>query len=427
MTEEEIARYCSGKLLLEPEGLFALSAKVIPKEVCYMLEKALKIKEVYFIGISSDNQQLGILSILRKEKGYPEKTEVIEIIMNEASQAIQKYYALQSAIQNKERLQSLLDISQFKANSIQELLDKTLDEIVKLTNSEAGYIYLYNELSKELKLSTWSKEAIGKMSTTTSSEISHFKDTGICEEVIRKRKPIIINDLKISKDNPSLYHKEYAILKKQLSIPVFVDEKIVAIVGVGNKETDYEISDVNQITLMMDSILKIINEKEINLKIIENEEKYKALMEQSSDHILLIDIDTLEILEGNKSICDFLGFDYEDLIKLKIHDTAVYSKETLKDLTEKIRKDRKIYIGEGNYKRKNGDISIVESNASIIKYHDKEIICIISRDITDIKKIESFKNNFINRISHEMRIPLTAIKESNVILSDFFSKNLLNE
>ncbi len=46
-------------------------------------------------------------------------------------------------------------------------------------------------------------------------------------------------------------------LKKFITIPVLVDDKIVAVCGVANKESDYNDSDIRQLTLLMDNVWKI--------------------------------------------------------------------------------------------------------------------------------------------------------------------------
>ncbi len=50
------------------------------------------------------------------------------------------------------RLESLLKISQYSTSSIQELLDYALEEAIKLTDSKIGYIYFYNENTKQFIL-----------------------------------------------------------------------------------------------------------------------------------------------------------------------------------------------------------------------------------------------------------------------------------
>jgi len=47
-----------------------------------------------------------------------------------------------------------------------------------------------------------------------------------------------------------------------MTLPVFSNEKIVAVVGVGNKENDYNDIDVVQLKQMMDSVWLIAQRQE---------------------------------------------------------------------------------------------------------------------------------------------------------------------
>lgn len=158
---------------------------------------------------------------------------------------------------NNERLESLLKISQFQTNSNQELLDFALGEAIKLTDSKIGYIYFYNEQTQQFTLNTWSKEVMNECRVLNPETVYDLDKTGCWGEAVRQRKPIIINDYqaenKLKKGTPH----GHVQLNKFLTIPVFFDNKIVAVAGVANKQTDYNNSDVRQLTLLMDSVWKI--------------------------------------------------------------------------------------------------------------------------------------------------------------------------
>lgn len=158
---------------------------------------------------------------------------------------------------HNQRLESLLKISQHQTTSIQELLDLALSEAITLTSSKIGYIYFYNEASKQFVLNTWSKDVMKECNVMNPQTIYDLDKTGCWGEAVRQRKPIVINDF--AADNP---HKKgtpegHVQLLKFLTIPVIIDQKIVAVAGVANKETDYDNSDVRQLTLLMDSVWKI--------------------------------------------------------------------------------------------------------------------------------------------------------------------------
>ncbi len=166
------------------------------------------------------------------------------------------------------RLESLLKINQHSTENIQDLLDFALDEAIKLTGSKIGYIYFYDENKKEFALNTWSKEVMAQCAVVEKQTIYQLEKTGLWGEAVRQRNPILVNDF----EAPNPYRKGlpegHNPLKKYLTIPVFNGEQIVAVVGVANKESDYEDSDIRQLNLMMDAVWKIVQRKKAEDRIL---------------------------------------------------------------------------------------------------------------------------------------------------------------
>lgn len=158
---------------------------------------------------------------------------------------------------NNQRLESLFKISQYQTNSIQELLDFALNEAIILTNSKIGYIYFYNEGDKHFVLNTWSKDVMQECKVMNPQTIYELDKTGCWGEAVRQRKSIIINDYQADSPYKKGVPEGHVKLDKFLTIPVFSGDKIVAVAGVANKESDYDNSDVRQLTLLMDSVWKI--------------------------------------------------------------------------------------------------------------------------------------------------------------------------
>ncbi len=170
--------------------------------------------------------------------------------------------AIETIKSNKNQLESLFRITHHETKSIQELMDYTLGEALKLTKSTFGLIYLYDEDKRVFTLNVWSKSTQTICSISEVQITNLLKKTEILKETVHHRKPIIINDY--SKQYP---HKNNDLKIKQqllrlLSVPVFYDRKIVAIVGMANKKNNYTQTDVLQLSLLMDSVWKIVRRKE---------------------------------------------------------------------------------------------------------------------------------------------------------------------
>ena len=162
---------------------------------------------------------------------------------------------------NESRMASLYNISQYPFASEREFLDHSLDEIIRLSCSKIGYIFLYNEQSRQFTLNTWSHDAMRECTVQDQKAIDSLGRTEIWEEAVRQRKAILLNDYQADHAHKRGCTEGHLELMRVLTVPVIVDEAIVAVVGVANKEGEYTDTDVMQLKLFMDSVWMITMRK----------------------------------------------------------------------------------------------------------------------------------------------------------------------
>ncbi|BDZ69212.1 PAS domain S-box protein [Methanobacterium ferruginis] len=162
---------------------------------------------------------------------------------------------------NQSRLKSLVRILQYKGESVKEFLDYALDEAIKLTESKLGYIAYYYEDKELFILNTWSRDVMKDCSITPLPTVFKLEETGIWTEPVRQRKPIILNDFQAPNPLKRGYPEGHSTIYKYMTIPVFSGDKIVAVVAVANKDTDYTETDVLQLQLLMDGVWKVVDRR----------------------------------------------------------------------------------------------------------------------------------------------------------------------
>ena len=192
---------------------------------------------------------------------------------------------------NEARLESLLRISQHRAASIQELLDVALEEAIALTGSRIGYVYHYDDTKNEFTLNTWSRDAMKQCAITEQQTIYQLEKTGIWGEAVRQARPIVVNDFHAPDPLKKGLPDGHAPLHKFMTVPVVTDGHIVGVVGVANKETDYDSSDVRQLTLLMDSVWKITDRKRSEQALHEQREWLRVTLSSIGDAVLAADTD----------------------------------------------------------------------------------------------------------------------------------------
>ena len=201
---------------------------------------------------------------------------MLERMADSLAIALTQRNAERSLRENETMLQCLWKISQFRAKSVQEILDFTLTESVALSGSTIGYIYHYDEEKKEFTLNSWSRDVMKECRIMEPQTVYQLDKTGIWGEAVRQRKAVIDNDF--SRPNPLRkgYPQGHVHLDTFMSVPIFSGEKIVAVAGVGNKKSGYSDSDVQMLSHLMDSAWKIVERFEAMESVKKHEE---ALMQ----------------------------------------------------------------------------------------------------------------------------------------------------
>lgn len=133
----------------------------------------------------------------------------------------------------------------------------------------------------------------------------------------------------------------------------------------------------------------------------ESEERYRAVVEQAAEGILLVDVDTKRVLEANPAYQDLLGYSLEEILQLSLYDLVPYSVESMDCYVRQVLEQKSYVSGQRRHRRKDGSLVDVEVSASLISYSSRGTICIVVRDITERKQTE------------EIRARLAAIVESS--------------
>jgi PAS domain S-box-containing protein len=285
---------------------------------------------------------------------------------------------------NEARLESLLRISQHKALTNNELLDYTLNEAIELTGSKIGYIYYFNEATEEFTLNTWSKDVMKECSVGEKQTVYSLSKIGIWGEAVRQRKPIMINDFNAPNPLKRGLPKGHAPLRKFITVPVFSGQQIVAVIGVANKENDYDDSDVRQLSIMMDVVWKMVEVRNV----IENKKLLGEMLDNAPGAVIIYQLKSGRLLYVNNRVHTLYGYTKDEMLNLTIND--IMADSSMKDtavMSDNIDKKGETVI-ETRHKRADGSIFPLEVFAKRVVFNDNEAILSIAADITERKKLE---------------------------------------
>jgi PAS domain S-box-containing protein len=156
-----------------------------------------------------------------------------------------------------ERKESLIKVSQNLSREMADLLGVALEEAIKITRSELGLIYDYSEATRAFDEKARSFQGMPACAGECPYPCCDPYDTGILQEVVRQRKPVVMNELQTVQPLREGETEADRAPCCMLFVPVFDFERIVAVAGVANKRDGYTETDKNQLVLFMESVWRI--------------------------------------------------------------------------------------------------------------------------------------------------------------------------
>lgn len=203
---------------------------------------------------------------------------IIVLIIN----ILQRRKAQQETRQNLQRNESLVRILQHSTDSAEELLDYALTESITLTASALGYIYLYNEEANQFTLNTWSHNTQLAGTVTDTDAADQLTHIAPWEDAVRQRQTVTVNDF-VARN--SLKRN----LTRFMTLPIFDQGKIVAVIGLANKQTNYDDMDIWQVTLLMNGLWASLERKRSETALKEEKERLRTTLLSVGDGVIATD------------------------------------------------------------------------------------------------------------------------------------------
>jgi len=155
----------------------------------------------------------------------------------------------------------------------------------------------------------------------------------------------------------------------------------------------------------------------------QSEEQYRDLYEEAPNAYFSVGVDGL-IKRANRSAVELLGYSGDELVGRPVSDLYTATpggKAKAQAIFQRFLAGEEVRDEEMEMRRADG--SSVWANLSLRPIRDKEGRVIASRseivDITEHKKLDQLKDDFIGLVSHELRSPLTVIMGAiNTVLSE---------
>jgi PAS domain S-box-containing protein len=146
----------------------------------------------------------------------------------------------------------------------------------------------------------------------------------------------------------------------------------------------------------------------------ESEERFRRFFENQPEYCYMVSPDSI-VTNVNRAALKALGYAKQELVGRPLK--TIYAPESqpkMKELFEIWKRTGVLENEELNIISKDGNRRTVLLSADALRNNEGKILYSVSiqRDITELKKVDKMKDEFIGLVSHELRTPLTVITGS---------------
>jgi diguanylate cyclase (GGDEF)-like protein/PAS domain S-box-containing protein len=294
--------------------------------------------------------------------------------------------------------QAQLEINQISTDqSLDGIIQRTLDEIEILTHSQIGFAHFFEMDQKTVHLQMWSTNTMGKMCTVNGKGLHYPVDqAGVWADCIAARKPVVHNNYS------NLTHRKglpegHAPILRELLVPVLRRDLVVMILGIGNKPNEYTDTDVEIAVSLADFMWDIVQRKKMEEALKQSENQYSLLAENMTDIIWLRDLN-LNLLYVSPSEEKIRGYTLAELQQMPFEqlltpDSYQLAMELFATEMPKVVANPSyspVLTREFDFFLRDGRLHSVESKITIIRdeYGKPTSILGQDRDITERKLLE---------------------------------------
>ncbi len=217
--------------------------------------------------------------------------------------------------------QKRLELIEYASNhSYSDLMQKAIDQMCDLFASPVGFFHEIVNNDTEVHLLAWSTQTLREFCQVEDKSNMYYSldSAGVWADAAREGTSIIHNNytnLPTRKGMPP----GHTPLIRELVTPVIRNNRTVAIVGVGNKTSDYSETDRELAFRFADYTWDIVEGKQTELALRKSEENYRGLME-SLDSVIATVTEAGQVLYMNDRAAEQLGGSAAELIGKTLYE-----------------------------------------------------------------------------------------------------------
>lgn len=114
-----------------------------------------------------------------------------------------------------------------------------------------------------------------------------------------------------------------------------------------------------------------------------SEDRYRAVVTQVKDGILLTDAGTKHILEANPAFQQLLGYTAQELAGMPLYQIVAHERASVDENIRQVLRNGQLDVSQRQCRRKDGALLTVEASISTLETARSTLLCSVVRDVTE--------------------------------------------
>ena len=293
--------------------------------------------------------------------------------------------------------------STMSVNAIVELI---VQESVRQLKVEQGSVMLLQDETDNDPFRTMARKA------HSGSDVVPFRfGQQLTGWMLKHQKPLLINNLQDDPRFKAVASSNFPI-HSLLSVPLRAKGRMVGLLNVFNKQSreDFSNEDQKLLSIIASQSAQIVENARLyeelqrrSHELQESEKKYRALMQEAGEAILLADLDTRRIIEVNEQAEKLTTVPREALRGRTLADVVPVEEFADAATFEKMQQDGHLQYSNVRLERRGAAPSYVDVGVSLVSYGGNRIVQVICHDVTEREKLSSHLRHHAEELEKEVQ------------------------
>lgn len=383
---------------------------------------------------TKDGRQLTVRTVkvaIKDEQGRPQYLLGISEDITERKQGERKIHDQNRLLDAISRAQSYF----IRNAQEQDTFASVLDDLLIITGSEYGFVgevrhkdngapflktYALTDIS-------WNDETKRFYEENAPKGLEFTNLDTLFGAVLKTRAPVIANDPSHDPRRGGL-PPGHPPLNAFLGMPIFHGERMLGMAGLANRAGGYDEVLIDHLSPFLKVLGNLMEAMHAKKTVAAGEARIRAILDTVIDGIISIDARG-HIQTANPAAEKIFGYGREEMLGRNVNMLMPEPYHSAHDgyLHSYLTTGRKKIIGIGREvtgRRKDGSTFPMDLAVSEMEVDGQRMFTGVVRDITERKRLERMKSEFVSTVSHELRTPLTSIRGAIGLVAAKYAETL---